>query len=175
MASRFAATMLAGLVLLPVALGARQSGSPGATSVILSVVVEVGPSSVRVLSATAVRGVIRPVDQQALSKAPHSSDQALIEYTASSKTAPGAATFTSVFQVSFTPIVEERPAQAAATKVPPSTVPKTGQPVTIAIALPDLPADAIISFSRLTPQPGVPPGNWQRTPMGQSSLPPVRR
>jgi hypothetical protein len=175
MAPRFAAAMLAGILILAAAVVARQQrggqGAPGTSTTILSVVVEVGPATVRVLSAATVRGVVRPVDQAALANAPSGGHHQLVEYKAFSKGAPGGAPlFTSVFHVSFEPIHEDRPGQEQK-----DVASKPGQMATIAIALPDLPADTVMSFARLTPVPGAPSDKWDRTPMGQASLPPVRR
>ena len=174
MAPRFAAAMLAGILILAAVVVARQQrggrGAPGSPDTILSVVVEVGQTSVRVLSATAVRGVIRPTSPQALIAAPRGAGQALIEYTATSKSAPGSAPFTSVFHVSFIPIVEESP-----DLLPAGPAFKPGKPVVVAIALPDVPADTIISFAQVSPADNVPPDQWSRAPLGQAPLPPVRR
>ena len=171
MAPRFAVAMLAVMMLLAAAVVARQQrgGRGGTPNVILSVVVEVGESTVRVHSATAVRGAIRPISQQALVDAPRGPGQALFEYTAVSKSAPpGSAPFKSVFHVSFIPIVEESPI--------PAGVPfKPGKPAVVAIAMPDVPEDTIISFARLSPVVNVPPDQWARVPIGQALLPPVRR
>ena len=175
MAPRFVAAMLAGILILAAAVAARQQrggrGSSAAPQTILSVVVEVDQTTVKILSATAVRGFIRRNDEQALSRLPHQGTQALVEYKATSKTAPaGTAPFTSFFHVSFVPIIE-RPEAG----MPSGSPFKPSRPVTIAIAMPDMPADTVVSFSRVAPVPGTPSDTWQRTPMGQVALPPVLR
>ena len=166
MAGRIAAVLGIAIVALAWLNASQQQPT------ILAVLLEVQPTAVRILSATAVRGVIRDSGPESLVGIPPSEDDVLVEYV--HRTSGGAARVlqTGVLHVPLLSIIDEPQPRRPHTEAP---APPPATKRVVVVALSDLPGASEMSFTRLTPVAGVPPEKWTRAPLGQSPLPAVRR
>jgi hypothetical protein len=156
-------------ILTLAVLSARQPAPVPPT--ILALVVEVQRTGVRVLSAQAVKGVIREPRPAELANVPRGPADMVVEYTLKLTAAGARPLATGIFHVSFEAISERTPDPVHAL---PTADPYRVRQRVVAIKVPDVRA-ASIAFAMLTPAAGVPPDQWVRTPIGEVAIPPVRR
>ena len=152
------------IILAGVTLNASQQ-----TGTIISAVVEVTPTSAKVLSATAVRGTLPAFDVDRLRSAPRGPNHLLLEYVMTTG-AGQPPRYTGAVHVPLVPIIEELSSMPPQPKPPP-----TYKRRVVLIALPDVNTQSTVTFSRLVPDAKIPPAQWQRVYIEASPLPVVRR